>query len=144
MIKINKKDQNIFVYHNQEPIGFIHYFTNVFHKNNLYLEFHLKEYKLEDSQELFKEIEHSFSMPLQVMLYEDEVEIIRFLMYAGFELKRKCYEYVVGKKDVKKKVFSNGSLEMITYLDSYYKFCVENLYNKYKENHKAISPLTAT
>ncbi|MDE5856085.1 MAG: hypothetical protein K2H06_03460, partial [Anaeroplasmataceae bacterium] len=53
-------------------------------------------------------------------------------------------EYVVEKKDVKKMVCSNDSLEKITYLDSDYKLCVENLYNKYKENHEAISPLTAT
>lgn len=144
MIKIHFEDNQIKVFRKHQAIGFITYHMNPFHKNNVYLDLHLKEYNLEDSQEIFREIQQHFSKPLQSMLYENETDKVCFLKHSGFELKRKCFEYKVFQKNLKILSCSNFKLDKITHLDAEYKYCIENLYDKYQENHKTISPLTAT
>ncbi|MDE6584664.1 MAG: hypothetical protein K2K15_04600, partial [Anaeroplasmataceae bacterium] len=144
MIKIHFEDNQIKVFRKRKSIGVITYNMNRFHKNKVYVDLHLKEYELEDGKEIFREIQQHFSKPLQSMLYENETDKVYFLKHSGFELKRKCYEYKVQKKDLKILVCSNSKLDIITHLDAEYRYCMENLYDKYQENHKNISPLTAT
>lgn len=144
MIKVLFEDNRIKVYRKHKAIGFITFYMNPYHKNNVYLDLHLTEYNLEDSKKIFYEVQQYFSKPLQSMLNENEIDKVRFLKYSGFELKRKCYEYIVQKKDLKRSTFLNFKLEKITHFDIEYKDCIEKLFIKYKENHKNISPLTAT
>lgn len=151
----------------------IHYYKNPWHSRNCYIELELERYDIELAQETFAPLRRCITAPLQIMLRSDECEKINFIVAAGFELKRRCFELAVSRQDlieplqgkklpIQDQSLANlqglhhqadgeplamaqlaGGLYLISPTAPQYNEAVGILYQHYRSTHEHINPLTA-
>lgn len=150
----------------------IHYYRNPWHSRNYYIKMELEYYDIAWAEETFAYIRKHITAPLQIMLSSDEWERINFILAAGFELKRRCFELAVSCRDLKKPLqdkispISNraamnkhllhcqpdsnhlanvqlaSGLHLISRSTPQYHDAVSVLYEHYLSTHESINPLT--
>ncbi|MDY0276847.1 MAG: hypothetical protein RBQ97_02045 [Acholeplasma sp.] len=120
-------------------------YDNDFHLNNKYIYPETHTFKSIDNKEAFDSISAYFNKPLQVMIDSNEKEIIEVLNRVGFVLKRQSFEREFKFEDIKK-LDENTSTELNSFSKGDKRFdeaCLIAL-DQYINNHKEVSPLTAT
>lgn len=113
-------------------------FTNKFHNKHTYIKINdIEKVKLDDLEDLTKD------RPIQIGVYSNQNNLIKFLKRAGFILKRKCYEVEVTKEDLKNPL---GNPRLETKLTSKGDMAFEKasylVFKYYKKTHEGVSPLT--
>lgn len=129
---INEKRNNFFVV-----------FNNSYHSMHTYIYPKFAVDEKEDITNLFNNIKKYFEKPLQVMIDSSETEVIDLLARSGFELKRKSFECSFKKDDVSKH-YQRSNFTIIDKTNLLYEEAAVIAYDNYVNNHKRISPLTAS
>ncbi len=144
MITIEPRDNRRFeVLDAGSSIGMVSASVNPFHACHAYLDLELTAYDPAWASELFAMLRAELGLPLQAMLDSRETEKIRFVTAGGFQRRRRCFEMVVGEKDLVMPVQENIPIRETKAGEEAYQECCALLYGHYARTHMAISPLTA-
>ncbi len=144
MITIEPQDNRRYeVFDSGSSIGTVSSSINPFHATHAYLNLELTRYDPASASELFALLRAELGLPLQAMLDSRETEKIRFVTAGGFQRRRRCFEMVVGEKDLVCPVQEIIPIQETKAGEKAYQECCTLLYGHYARTHMAISPLTA-
>ena len=124
-------------------LGTLECYTNPYHREHVYLRPRLDRYDPERSASLFAQVAHLAGKPLQVMCGSGETELIGFLERGGFQLKRRCFECEAGADALRGVERPALVLQQCVRGEASYERCCRLLYEKYRDDHEAVNPLTA-
>ncbi len=122
--------------------GTIELYRNPFHMQNQYLKIDSVFLDTQRSAKLFRELSNRLRCSLQVMTYSENWQLIDFITLGGFVRKRRCYEIEAGRADYVGKA-REEVLWQAKRGERAYDLCCEQMYDRYVETHREISPLTA-
>jgi hypothetical protein len=133
------------IYRQGTLVAIIQIYKNHAHGRNAYLDLSIDDLCNQESAYAFKMLSSQLTVPLQVMLPSSKKDVVEKLIFAGFELKRKCYEMVVERAH-----FNHGSMNVIkleeglgiTKSGKERNNFSNQLFARFKETHEHISPLT--
>lgn len=142
MIRLEQEDKCYAVYRDAQRVGMVELYDNPYHMKNCYVKLELERLDVGIGAELFHTLREIMGRPLQVMVSSDDTVLTDFLIAAGFECRRKCYdveagaeEYIGGESDVRLLHSHTGELN--------YGRCCQLMFDYYVKVHKAVNPWTA-
>lgn len=137
--KINSKTYQLI--ENEEFLGTISTYRNLFHDTCIYLIFKLQ--KCPNSLP-FIQIYQQEQKPLQVMIESNETNLVNLLLRNSFVCKRRCFEAKVSMDQLRSPLQAEIPIFNFNNSDTIYDSCCSFLYNYYKKVHAQVSPLTAS
>lgn len=142
MVSLEIEQNEVSVFWDCALIGKIELYTNTYHIQNQYLKIDSSLFDSAISKELFWKLCNKLGKPLQVMVNSDRTDIIDFIVAGGFHLKRKCYEIEATAKNYAGTI-RRTELSYARAGEKDYNDCCKLMYERYKETHKTVNPLTA-
>ncbi|ALJ24360.1 GNAT family acetyltransferase [Lactobacillus gallinarum] len=123
-----------------ELLGTIKTYRNLYHDTCIYLKIKLKVYPANFP---FDAILQQESKPLELLTDSKNNNLIKFLIHNGFQCKRHCFTPTVSKNYLKHSLTSDLTIQPFTQVDPKYLECCDLLYRYYKKTHATVAPLTA-
>lgn len=139
-----KFENNILkIFNESSEIISINCYKNKFHYRNVYFDFNINNYDREAIKQGFKFLRSKYEVPLQIILDSKDLDKIKALEIAGFNLARTTYELNIGKKEVQNQLSISRSSEDLVMSKANEKF-INLLYEDYSAKHESVNPLTAS
>lgn len=127
-----------------QVIGYFAAYDNHYHTNHKYI-YPLISFIVSVNMKSVLECMNSyFKKPLQIMLASKETETINLLKRAGFICKRKSYDRVFAKKDLKKRDIAKVTIESFDSKTQIYQAASKLAFEYYLKTHENVNALTAS
>lgn len=142
MLRLSSRGNVFTILWNGSVCGTAEVYENPCHTQNRYLKLDLQPERVSFGRELFEALFQTVRRPLQVMVDSEDRKLCAFLIGAGCQCRRKCFEVEAAAEDYIGPQ-RGAPLRYARKGDAEYARCRERLYGHYCETHRAVNPWTA-